>query len=162
VASTVAISEVLDMPRSLRAASLAALSLTVSLSLAVVSCGGGNPDAPTPTPNPTPTPTPTPTPPAGGGATATTTITITGTGVAPKDIVVTRGSRVTFVNNDGVGHDMNSDPHPAHTNCPDLNVGFVAGSQSRQTEVLNTARTCGYHDHNQPSNAALQGTIRIE
>jgi plastocyanin len=158
VASTVAISEVLDMPRSLRAASLAALSLTVSLSLAVVSCGGGdnNPAAPSPTP------TPTPTPPAGGGATATTTITITGTGVAPKDIVVTRGSRVTFVNNDGVGHDMNSDPHPAHTNCPDLNVGFIAGSQSRQTEVLNTARTCGYHDHNQPSNAALQGTIRIE
>jgi plastocyanin len=158
VASTVAISEVLDMPRSLRAASLAALSLTVSLSLAVLSCGGGdnNPAAPSPTP------TPTPTPPAGGGATATTTITITGTGVAPKDIVVTRGSRVTFVNNDGVGHDMNSDPHPAHTNCPDLNVGFIAGSQSRQTEVLNTARTCGYHDHNQPSNAALQGTIRIE
>jgi plastocyanin len=158
VASTVAISEVLDMPRSLRAASLAALSLTVSLSLAVLSCGGGdnNPAAPSPTPKPTPTP------PAGGGATATTTITITGTGVAPKDIVVTRGSRVTFVNNDGVGHDMNSDPHPAHTNCPDLNVGFIAGSQSRQTEVLNTARTCGYHDHNQPSNAALQGTIRIE
>jgi plastocyanin len=157
VASTVAISEVLDMPRSLRAASLAALSLTVSLSLAVVSCGGDSNPA-----SPTPTPTPTPTPPTGGGGTATTTITITGTGVTPKDIVVPRGSRVTFVNNDGVGHDMNSDPHPAHTNCPDLNVGFVAGSQSRQTEVLNTARTCGYHDHNQPSNAALQGTIRIE
>ena len=43
-----------------------------------------------------------------------------------------------------------------------MNVGFVATGQSEQTEVLNIARTCGYHDHNQPSNANLQGTIRIE
>ena len=43
-----------------------------------------------------------------------------------------------------------------------MNVGFVAAGQSRQTDVLNIARTCGYHDHNQPSNANLQGTITIE
>jgi hypothetical protein len=30
------------------------------------------------------------------------------------------------------------------------------------TEVLNIARTCGYHDHNQPSNASLWGTITIQ
>ena len=148
------------MPRSIWAASLAALALTITMSLAVVSCGGGNnPDAPTPTPAPTPSPTPTPPP---GGPTATTTITITSAGVSPKDIVVTRGARVTFVNNDGVGHDMNSDPHPQHTSCMDMNVGFVGATQSGQTQVLNIARTCGYHDHNQPSNANLQGTIKIE
>ena len=146
------------MPRSIWAASLAALALTLTFSLAVVSCGGGSPDAPTPAP--TPTPTPTPAPPA--GPTSTTTITITAAGVSPKDIVVARGARVTFVNNDGVGHDMNSNPHPEHTSCPDLNVGFVGAAQSGQSQVLNVARTCGYHDHNQPSNAALQGTIRIE
>ena len=82
--------------------------------------------------------------------------------MSPKDIVVSRGARVTFVNNDGVGHDMNSDPHPAHTSCTDMNVGNVAPGQSQQTDVLNIARTCGYHDHNQPSNTNLQGTIRIE
>jgi hypothetical protein len=38
----------------------------------------------------------------------------------------------------------------------------VASAQSQQTDVLNIARTCGYHDHNQPSNVSLQGTIRIE
>jgi hypothetical protein len=43
-----------------------------------------------------------------------------------------------------------------------MNVGFVASAQSGQTNVLNVARTCGYHDHNQPSNTNLQGTIRIE
>ena len=145
------------MPRSIWAASLAALALTISTSLAVVSCGGGSPDAPSPTPSPTPTPTP-----PAGGPVATTTITITSAGVSPKDIVVTRGARVTFVNNDGVGHDMNSNPHPEHTSCPDMNVGFVAPSQSGQTQVLNITRTCGYHDHNQPSNGNLQGTITIQ
>ena len=150
------------MPRSLWAASLAALSLTIGSSLAVVACGGGDsPSAPSPTPSPVPTPTPTPTPPP-GGPTATTVITISAAGVSPRDIVVARGTRVTFVNSDGVGHDMNSDPHPQHTSCTDMNVGFVAVAQSGQTQVLNIARTCGYHDHNQPSNTNLQGTIKIE
>jgi hypothetical protein len=93
-----------------------------------------------------------------GGA----TITITSAGVSPRDLVVARGARVTFVNSDGVGHDMNSDPHPQHTSCTDMNVGFVTSGQNKQTDVLNIARTCGYHDHNQPSNTSLQGTIRIE
>jgi hypothetical protein len=146
------------MPRSIWAASLAAMSLTIGSSLAVVACGGSDsPSAPSPSPSPTPTPTPPP-----GGPTATTTITISAAGVSPRDIVVPRGSRVTFVNNDGVGHDMNSDPHPAHTSCTDMNVGFVAAAQNGQTNALNIARTCGYHDHNQPSNTSLQGTIRIE
>jgi len=152
------------MPRSIWAASLAALFLTIGSSLAVVACGGGDsPSAPSPSqsPSPSPTPTPTPTPPP-GGPTATTTITISAAGVSPKDIVVTRGSRVTFMNTDGVGHDMNSNPHPQHTSCTDMNVGFVAVAQSGQTEVLNIARTCGYHDHNQPSNENLWGTIKIE
>jgi hypothetical protein len=145
------------MPRSIRGASLAALAFTIATGLAVASCGGSDsPDSPNnPSPpggNPNPPPNPT----------ATTTITITAAGVQPKDIIVTRGARVTFVNNNSVGHDMNSDPHPAHTACPELNVGFVGATQSRQTDVLNTARTCGYHDHNQPSNGALQGTITIQ
>jgi hypothetical protein len=57
---------------------------------------------------------------------------------------------------------MASDPHPAHTDCPDITVGFMSTGQSRQTNNLNTARTCTYHDHNQPSNTSLQGTIRIQ
>jgi hypothetical protein len=145
------------MPRSILAASLAALTLTIGSSLAVVACGGGDsPSAPSPSPSPTPSPTPTP-PPSGG-----TTITITSAGVSPKDIVVARGSRVTFVNNDAVGHDMNSNPHPEHTSCTDMNVGNVAPGQNQRTDVLNIARTCGYHDHNQPSNGNLQGTITIQ
>jgi plastocyanin len=99
----------------------------------------------------------------GGGSTNTTTVTITSSGVSPKDITVAVGSRVTFVNNDSQPHDMSSDPHPAHTLCnPELNVGFIAAGQSGTTQNLNTVRICTYHDHAQPSNTGLQGTIRIQ
>jgi hypothetical protein len=69
---------------------------------------------------------------------------------------------VTFTNNDTRVHDMASDPHPAHTDCPEINqVGFLSAGQSRQTGNLNTARTCTFHDHNQPDVGNLKGTIVI-
>jgi hypothetical protein len=67
-----------------------------------------------------------------------------------------------FVNNDSRVHDMASDPHPEHTTCPELNqVGFLQPGQSRESGNLNTVRTCGFHDHNQPTVTSLQGTIQI-
>jgi plastocyanin len=98
----------------------------------------------------------------GGGSTNTTTITITSSGVSPRDITVAVGSRVTFVNNDSQPHDMDSNPHPEHTDCPSLNVGFIAAGASGVSQNLTTARTCGFHDHNQPSNTNLQGVVRIQ
>jgi hypothetical protein len=58
---------------------------------------------------------------------------------------------------------MNSNPHPEHTDCPELNqVGFVAVGQSGTTGNLNTTRTCGFHDHALPDNTSLQGSITIQ
>ena len=92
-----------------------------------------------------------------------TTITITSSGVSPRAVTVAAGSRVTFVNNDSRAHDMASNPHPEHTDCPPLNdVGFLQPGQSRQTGNLNTARTCGFHDHNRDTDTSLQGTITIQ
>ena len=131
-------------------------SAALAVALTLAACGGGgNSGGSTPS-SPSPTPTPTPTP--GGGR----TITITSSGVSPRTLTVPAGSRVTFVNNDSGAYDMNSVPHPAHTDCPEINqVGFWSAGQSRQTGNLNTARTCGYHDHNQSTNTSLQGTIVI-
>ena len=98
----------------------------------------------------------------GGGGTATSTITITSAGVSPKTITVVQGTQVTFVNNDSQNHDMFSNPHPEHTDCPEINqVGFITPGQTKQTGNLNTLRTCGYHDHNLPTVTSLQGTITI-
>jgi plastocyanin len=91
------------------------------------------------------------------------TITISANTLSPRTLTIPAGSRVTFVNNDTRVHDMASDPHPEHTACPAINdVGFLQPNQSRTTGNLNTARNCGFHDHNQPSVTSLQGTITIQ
>src|SRR5688572_6790051 len=91
------------------------------------------------------------------------TITIANNTVSPKDVVVAPGCQVTFVNNDTRSHNMASDPHPVHTDCPAINsVGLLnAGGASRQTGNLNTARVCGFHDHDLDTVAGLRGTITI-
>jgi plastocyanin len=122
--------------------------------LNVIACGGGGGGGSSPT---TPTPNPTPSP---GG----TTITIGADGrVTPASLTVPPGTRVTFVNSHNRQHDIASDPHPEHTDCNEINqVGNLQPGQSRPTGNLNTARTCGFHDHNEPSNSALMGSIRIQ
>jgi plastocyanin len=128
----------------------------LSVMFAAAACGGGSDDGGsggTPTTPTTPT-----TPPV-----QTTTITITASGVNPQRITVSQGTRVTFVNNDSRQHEMNSDPHPNHGDCPPIDdIGFLAPGQSKQTGNLNTVRTCGYHDHNQPDVASLRGQIVIQ
>jgi plastocyanin len=127
-----------------------------SVMLAAVACGGGggggSPSAPS---SPSATPSPVASDPA-------TTITIASAGVSPKEIQVAVGGRITFVNNDNAFHEMSSDPHPIHTDCPEINsVGAIGPGTTRQTAVFTRATTCGYHDHGQDTNTALQGRIVV-
>ena len=135
------------------------LAAAVVIALTTAACGGGSSSTPT-------TPTPPQTPPTTGGGTVTDSATITiGTNgsVSPSTVTITRGGRVTFVNNHTRPHDMNSDPHPEHTDCPELAaVGFLSPGQSRTSSNFNTARTCGFHDHNEPDSAGLKGRITIQ
>jgi hypothetical protein len=93
----------------------------------------------------------------------TNTITITAQGGAsPLNIVVNQGSRVLFINNDTRAHEMTSNAHPAHTDCPELNqVGLLQPSERRETGNLVTVRTCGFHDHINPGTTNLTGSITI-
>ena len=132
---------------------LKALVFAAATAATIAACGGGDggtPQGPTGGGG-------------GGGGGTTNTITIGANGqVSPTTLTVTVGSRVTFVNNSNRQHDMSSDPHPEHTDCPGLTVGNLQPGQSRESQNLTTARTCGFHDHNEPSNAALTGTVRIQ
>jgi len=83
--------------------------------------------------------------------------------VCPQSLTVSRGTQVTFSNQDSIEHDMESDPHPEHTDCPEISdVGRLNPGQSRQTGNLNIARRCGFHDHVHFDSAALKGTITIQ
>jgi hypothetical protein len=89
-------------------------------------------------------------------------ITITTAGVDPKELTVPQGTRVLFVNNDSRRRNMTSDPHPEHDQCPELNVvGYLNTGQSKETGNLNTVRTCGFHDHDDPDNNNVKGRIVI-
>ncbi len=125
-------------------------AIVTLLAVAVTSCGGGSsvPSEPTP-------PT--------GPPSVTNTITILASGATPQNIQIAAGTRVLFVNNDSRAHNMSSDPHPEHTDCPELNlIGLLAPGQSRETGNLNSARTCRFHDHDLPSDTRLQGRIIIQ
>ena len=109
-----------------------------------LSCGGASP--PTEPTNPV----------------LTNTITITASGVPPKDIQISPGTRVQFVNNDSRTHNMASDPHPEHTDCTEINsIGLIAVGQTKETGNLNAVRTCRFHDHDLPNTASLAGAIVI-
>ena len=90
-------------------------------------------------------------------------ITITAGGaVSPRELTVSPGSRVLFVNNHNRRHDMSSDSHPDHLDCPELNqVGVLNPGQSRETGNLVAVRSCGFHDHDDPNNNNLRGTITV-
>ena len=125
-------------------------AVVLALAMGFGACGSKSPSAPG----------------GGGGGTDGTiaqTITITAAGVSPKDVTVSAGQRVQFVNNDTQSHTMNSDPHPTHGDCPSIDsVGFISVGQTKATSNLNTVRTCGYHDHVLFSDARFQGTIRVQ
>ncbi len=115
------------------------------LACLLAACGGSD-AAPTPPP-----------------ATSAATITIANNTVTPKNVTVPLGSQVTFVNNDNRSHDMESNPHPEHTDCPALSqVGFLNPGQSRTSGNLTVARVCGFHDHALFEVTGLQGTITVQ
>jgi plastocyanin len=92
-----------------------------------------------------------------------TTITITAAGASPRTLTVPPGTQITFVNNDSVAHEMYSDPHPEHTDCPEFDsVGHLAPGATRQTQNLTTIRVCGFHDHINPFVTSLTGSIKIQ
>ena len=122
------------------------LAVTILLLTAAAACGGGGSS-----------------PPPGTTPSNPNQIVISSSGnVSPAEIVVSPGSRVLVVNNDSRRHDMVSDPHPEHTMCPEINaVGVLLAGQSRETSNLVAARTCTYHDHENPDMAGLKGRIVI-
>jgi hypothetical protein len=114
----------------------------------LLGCGGGG----SPTSPPTTTLPPS----------ANVAITISSTGVDRKQVEVPLGGRVAFVNSDNAFHEMASDPHPVHTDCPPLNqVGALAPTRTGVSGPLTVARVCGFHDHGEPTNTNLQGTITV-
>jgi plastocyanin len=128
-------------------------TLTILIAVATaISCGGSSSSSSSPSPSGACTPSSSP-----------NTLVIQNNTICPSALTVSRGTQITILNSDSRTHDMASDPHPEHTDCPELNqTGFLNPGQSRQSGNLNTARRCGLHDHAAPDTAALKATITIQ
>jgi hypothetical protein len=105
-----------------------------------------------------------PTTPSGSGAGPSgATITIGSNGaVSPSSVSIAVGQSVTFMNSSGSSREIASDPHPTHTSCPSINaLGILGNGQTKLTNSFGGAGTCTFHDHGQPDNNSLKGTITI-
>ena len=80
----------------------------------------------------------------------------------PGDVQTAVGTRVMFVNNDTIAHDIMGGPDPTRPDCHEIDsVGFLSPGQSRQTAPFERARRCEYHDHSYHS-TLFNGRILIQ
>ncbi len=135
------------------ARTILAETMAIAALVTIAACGGGG-NSPITGPGPA----------TGNPGPSGATITIGSNGaVSPSQVQITVGQSVTFINNDSRTHDMSSDPHPAHTDCPQMNaVNNLQPGQTKLTNAFTTARTCGFHDHITPDVAALTGRVVIQ
>jgi hypothetical protein len=143
--------EAIEIPKANRWM-LPAAGVALVLAALAISCGSdsnnNSPMAPTP-------------PPSGGTpAPNTVTLTITANGLSGGGEVAVGGT-VTVVNSATSPHQISSDPHPVHTDCPGLNFGTLQPGQQQTSQPLTTARSCGMHDHINPGTASLARSIVI-
>lgn len=135
------------------------VAVGVSTMALLGACGGGSPTSPSGG--------------GGSGARVTSTGTVGASGatitigangaVSPSQVTIAVGQSVTFVNSSTSVHDMESDPHPDHTNCPSINnINILSPGQTKLTFGFAGTGSCGFHDHNNPDTAALKGTIVIQ
>src|SRR5471030_420184 len=109
-----------------------AVAATVAL---VMACGSSTSNSTSPSGSCTPSSSP-------------ATFVLMNNTVCPTTMTVPRGTQITISNQDSRTHEMDSDPHPEHTDCPELNqIDFLNPGQARQSGNLNIARKCGFHDH---------------
>jgi hypothetical protein len=122
--------------------------MTRSAAMVVLVAGAGcgtGPSVVRPSPEPTPLVEP--------------VVTIEAKGVSPQVLHVGADTGITFVNRDTRSHEIRSDPHPAHTECALMNLGPVAGGQSRETAKIAVGQGCGYHAEEDPASRAFQGFV---
>lgn len=123
-------------------------ALALWLSICAAACGSGGGPSATPSPSPSPSGPP--------------VMTLTPGGVSPQ-VLHAFDSRetITFVNGDTRVHDLRSDPHPAHNECPALSVGPIAPGESRQIAGpdLPPFSLCYYHDEADPVDPRFRGLI---
>lgn len=89
---------------------------------------------------------------------AAATITYSASGFSPASTTVKSGDTVAIKNTSSGDMQLDSNPHPVHTDDTDLNVGTVGSGQTK-TFTVTKKGTFGFHNHLNPTDTA---TIVVE
>ncbi|MEX2273156.1 MAG: hypothetical protein WD690_16920 [Vicinamibacterales bacterium] len=89
------------------------------------------------------------------------TISLTAAGASPIDVRIELTQKVRFVNNDTRPHEINTNPHNLHTDCPPNNSAIINPGQAFDTAIFTEIKACGYHNHLLPDNQSFWGLIRV-
>jgi len=92
------------------------------------------------------------------GQTADVTITYDGSSFNLSATTIKSGGTVKVVNDSDEDLDFDSNPHPVHTDNPELNAGDIAPGDSK-TFVLKTKGAWGFHNH---LNSSQKGELTVE
>ena len=85
------------------------------------------------------------------------TISYNGSSFSPSSLTVKIGATIKITNQSSTALSFNSNPHPVHTDEPELNVGAIDAGQSKTFKVTKPG-SWGYHNHLDPSQT---GTIVV-
>ena len=99
-----------------------------------------------------------PTTPAPDTSSAAGTISYDGSSFSPSSLTVKVGATIKITNQSSSSLAFNSNPHPVHTDEPELNVGAIDAGQSK-TFTVTKQGSWGYHNHLNPSQS---GTIVVQ
>jgi plastocyanin len=86
-------------------------------------------------------------------------VSITKSGFTPQVLRIRANTQVTWTNSDKKPHHIASDPHPTHSNHPDMNDQEALNKGDSYAYTFEKAGTYTYHDHVNPK---LTGTIIVE
>ena len=85
-------------------------------------------------------------------------ISYTDEGFAPKDVTISRGTMVHFVNESSIDMWVASDDHPAHTDLPTFDQFKGSPPGEQYVYIFDQAGEWKYHDHLTPT---AMGTITV-
>lgn len=86
------------------------------------------------------------------------TITFSNSGFSPNTVRVGSGGTITVKNDSTNPLQFNSNPHPAHTDNAELNLGLVEEGQAKSLTVTKPG-TWGFHDH---LDSSFKGSIIVD
>lgn len=85
-------------------------------------------------------------------------VIITDMAFVPATVIINKGQKVTWKNDDLTVHNVASDPHPIHTDLPELASGNIQPGQS-YSFVFNDTGNFSYHCHLHPE---MKGTVVVK